>query len=154
MPKHICKTVYSPYLSSSKKLGSRQTCITINRFVWFVFERARAPRHFLLGIKSNLDEEIQNFYCRAFQGYHGNAQGARGQLPSLPPWSIRPVFSLWHDNFIKKGPRLALYFETIHLCEVNTTRPQTLLVLVISGSNFVSKNVDRNNMNRTFHFFV
>ena len=60
-----------------------EVCTLVYRAVCFVFERARAPRHFLLGEGHPL-MKLQN--CTgAFQGHEGNDQGIRRQSPLLPP---------------------------------------------------------------------
>ena len=50
------------------------------RAVCFVFERARAPRHFLFG----KGHPMRKLYIstRAFEGHQGNGKGQRRQSPS------------------------------------------------------------------------
>ena len=64
-----------------------------HKTVCFVFDRASAPRHLLLGKGHPMRKLCIS--TGAFQGHQGNDHRAWRQSPSLPPRSIRPEIVWW-----------------------------------------------------------
>ena len=74
---HLAVAGNSDTNSTHKTKIRSKKCVQCHRPVCFVFERARTPRHFLLGKGHRLG------YCKilllAFQGHQGNDQGHGGK---------------------------------------------------------------------------
>ena len=65
----------------------------------FVFERARAPRHFHLSEGQSM-KEIVNFYCCISRVPRQWPGGMEAIAPLLPPWSTK---QRWSFGFFKTG---------------------------------------------------